>query len=66
VCGDNILSFGEECDDGANDGGYGECDMGCRLGAFCGDGVVQPEEQCDDGPGGSAECAGCRKLRRPA
>ena len=66
VCGDNVLSFGEECDDGANDGGYGECDMGCRLGAFCGDGVVQPEEQCDDGPGGSAECAGCRRLKKPA
>jgi fibro-slime domain-containing protein len=66
VCGDGILSFGEECDDGANDGGYGECDMGCKLGAFCGDSVVQPEEQCDDGPGGSADCAGCRKLKPPA
>ena len=66
VCGDGILSFGEECDDGANDGGYNECDMGCKLGAFCGDKVVQPEEQCDDGPGGSATCAGCRKLKPPA
>jgi fibro-slime domain-containing protein len=66
VCGDGILSFGEECDDGANDGGYGECDMGCKLGAYCGDSVVQPEEQCDDGPGGSADCAGCRRLKEPA
>ncbi len=66
VCGDGILSFGEECDDGTNDGGYNECDMGCKLGAFCGDKIVQPEEQCDDGPGGSADCAGCRKLRPPA
>ncbi len=66
VCGDAILSFGEECDDGANDGGYNECDMGCKLGAFCGDSIVQPEEQCDDGPGGSADCAGCRKLKEPA
>jgi fibro-slime domain-containing protein len=66
VCGDAVLSFGEECDDGANDGGYNECDMGCKLGAFCGDSIVQPEEQCDDGPGGSAECAGCRKLKEPA
>lgn len=66
VCGDGILSFGEECDDGANDGGYNECSMGCKLGAYCGDSVVQPEEQCDDGPVGSAECAGCRKLRPPA
>jgi fibro-slime domain-containing protein len=66
VCGDGILSFGEECDDGANDGGYNECDMGCKLGAFCGDNVTQAEEQCDDGPGGSADCAGCRKLKPPA
>ena len=41
VCGDGILSFGEECDDGMNDGGYGECDVGCKLGPFCGDGMVQ-------------------------
>jgi fibro-slime domain-containing protein len=66
VCGDGILSFGEECDDGTNDGGYNECDMGCKLGAFCGDNVVQAQEQCDDGPGGSADCAGCRKLKPPA
>jgi fibro-slime domain-containing protein len=66
VCGDGILSFGEECDDGTNDGGYNECDVGCKLGAFCGDNVVQAEEQCDDGPGGSADCAGCRKLKPPA
>lgn len=66
VCGDGILSFGEECDDGTNDGGYNECDKSCKLGAFCGDNVVQAEEQCDDGPGGSADCAGCRKLKPPA
>jgi len=23
---------GEECDDGVNDGGYGECGPGCKLG----------------------------------
>jgi fibro-slime domain-containing protein len=66
VCGDAILSFGEECDDGVNDGGYGECDKSCRLGAFCGDGVVQPEEQCDGGPISTADCAGCRRLKPPA
>lgn len=66
VCGDGILSFGEECDDGVNDGGYNECDLLCKLGAFCGDSIVQAEEQCDDGPGGSATCAGCRKLKPPA
>lgn len=50
ICGDNIVSLGEECDDGINDGGYGECAEGCVLGEFCGDGVIQPEyEDCDDG-----------------
>jgi cysteine-rich repeat protein len=42
--------FGEQCDDGVNDGGYGECAAGCDLGERCGDGVVQsPMEECDDG-----------------
>ncbi len=44
-----IVSLGEECDDGQNDGGYGECDPGCKLGPHCGDGIVQEEEDCDDG-----------------
>ncbi|MEI9936579.1 MAG: DUF4215 domain-containing protein [Pseudomonadota bacterium] len=65
VCGDGILSFGEECDDGVNDGGYGECAPGCKLGPFCGDGVVQDPEQCDTGPGGDLVCAGCRQLAPP-
>jgi len=65
ICGDGILSFGEECDDGVNDGGYGECDVGCKLGPFCGDGIVQDPEACDGGPEGSAECPGCRKLEVP-
>jgi fibro-slime domain-containing protein len=62
ICGDGILSFGEECDDGTNDGGYGECDVGCKLGPFCGDGIVQDPEHCDNGPRGSSDCPGCRKL----
>lgn len=66
VCGDGILSFGEECDDGVNDGGYGECDASCKLGAYCGDAIVQPEEQCDNGPGTTVDCAGCRRLKPPA
>jgi fibro-slime domain-containing protein len=65
VCGDGILSFGEECDDGKNDGGYGECDVGCKLGPFCGDGIVQAPEQCDNGPGGGDGCPGCRMLEVP-
>jgi len=65
VCGDGVLSFGEECDDGVNDGGYGECDPTCKLGAFCGDGIINGPEQCDDGPEEDGSCAGCRKLEPP-
>ncbi len=49
ICGDGIVSLGEQCDDGINDGGYGECDKGCVIGAYCGDGVQQAGEDCDDG-----------------
>ncbi len=49
VCNDGIVAGSEECDDGMNDGGYGECFPGCLLGPSCGDGVVQPDhETCDD------------------
>ncbi|MBN2528545.1 MAG: DUF4215 domain-containing protein [Deltaproteobacteria bacterium] len=49
-CGDGIVGLGEECDDIENDGGYGECEKGCKLGPFCGDGILQEEfEQCDPG-----------------
>jgi fibro-slime domain-containing protein len=49
LCGDGLVSLGEECDDGTNDGGYGECESGCKLGPRCGDGVRQDGEDCDDG-----------------
>lgn len=49
TCGDGLVSAGEECDDGVNDGGYGECEPGCKLGPSCGDGIVQAGEECDDG-----------------
>jgi fibro-slime domain-containing protein len=49
-CGDGkVQSKFEECDDGKNDGGYGECAESCRLGPRCGDGKVQGDEECDDG-----------------
>jgi fibro-slime domain-containing protein len=65
ICGDSVLSFGEECDDGINDGDYGECGADCFLGPFCGDGVSQPEfgEECDVGPGGDGICRGCRIVQ---
>lgn len=48
-CGDGIIGLNEECDDGDNDGGYGECGVDCKLGEFCGDGVRNGPEDCDDG-----------------
>jgi fibro-slime domain-containing protein len=70
ICGDGILGIGEECDDGMNLGGYGQCGPGCKLGAYCGDGIVQmPEEECDDGVNngrGPTLCpSGCRNLIIP-
>ena len=64
TCGDGIVEAGEQCDDGMNLGGYGQCGPGCRLSAYCGDGIVQPPEQCDDGhPTGDATCgSGCRNV----
>ena len=49
VCGDGVLSIGEQCDDGTNAGGYGKCAPGCVLTEYCGDGIVQAPEDCDDG-----------------
>jgi fibro-slime domain-containing protein len=65
ICGDGIVTLGEECDDGVNDGGYGECDPGCVLGPRCGDGIVQPGEDCDDGNHLDGDGCGsaCRTLR---
>ena len=64
VCGDGVVQPGEQCDDGINDGGYGECGAGCVLGDYCGDGIVQPGEDCDDGNliEGDACPASCRIL----
>lgn len=62
-CGDGILGFGEECDDGVNDGGYNECQEGCVLGGYCGDGIVQEGEVCDDrDPAAPSGCNNCRVL----
>jgi fibro-slime domain-containing protein len=52
-CGDAHVdsTSGEECDDGANPGGYNHCGSDCRRGPRCGDGVIQSGdgENCDDG-----------------
>jgi len=51
-CGDGqVQSTYEKCDDGINDGGYGECAANCVLGPRCGDGVLNSGdgEECDEG-----------------
>lgn len=69
ICGDGIVSPGEQCDDGENLGGYGNCNADCTRGEYCGDGIPQLEagEQCDNGdnrsPYGASGCApGCRAV----
>ena len=51
TCGNGTVDPGEECDDIANDGGYGQCARGCVWGPRCGDGQTQQGngEECDDG-----------------
>ncbi len=64
-CGDSLVGLGEECDDGENDGGYGECASGCKLGEYCGDGVVQEGEDCDHGSktvAGCGQATSCRDI----
>jgi fibro-slime domain-containing protein len=63
TCGDGIVGFGEQCDDGENDGGYNECGANCRIGSYCGDGIKDEGETCDDNdPAAPAECNGCRII----
>jgi cysteine-rich repeat protein len=53
VCGDGVISPGEQCDDGDlnTDQGYGTCTTRCKIGPFCGDGQVNGPEECDLGSG---------------
>ncbi|MCK8498758.1 hypothetical protein [Myxococcus fulvus] len=56
---------GEQCDDGINDGGDGQCAAGCVFGPRRGDGVVQLSSgaQCDDGNLNSQDgCGACCQL----
>ncbi len=50
ICGDAVMSPGEQCDDGENLGSYNACMPDCTRGPYCGDAVIQGEfEDCDDG-----------------
>lgn len=49
VCGNGVVEFGEQCDDGNTTAGDG-CSFSCQLeGAACGNGTLDPGEACDDG-----------------
>ncbi len=73
LCGDDVVSSQEVCDQGSNNGegdgsAYGGCAADCTLEPHCGDGVVDTEfgETCDDGlnlGGAVSACApGCQGL----
>src|SRR5512137_1905619 len=49
ICGDGVMTPGEQCDDGKLLGGYGQCAEGCVIGPHCGDSVVNGPEECDNG-----------------
>lgn len=67
LCGDGIITLGEECDDGVdnNTGGHDRCEPDCTVSTYCGDGVVQRDEgeECDDAI--DADCSYCRFLLSP-
>jgi fibro-slime domain-containing protein len=73
VCGDDVVSSVEVCDDGADNGlgdgsAYGGCAGDCTLEPFCGDAIVDTSfgEVCDDGinlGGNASACApGCMTM----
>ena len=73
ICGDKVVSPGEQCDNGKdqNVGGYNHCTSECKLGPFCGDSKVdEGKEECDNGKnndeyGSSSGCApGCKLPAR--
>jgi len=52
ICGDAVVSPGEQCDNGKdkNLGGYNQCGTDCLLGPYCGDAKIEAgQEDCDNG-----------------
>ena len=52
VCGNQVVEYGEQCDDGNTESGDG-CSATCQNegggGPVCGNNIVESGEQCDDG-----------------
>lgn len=57
VCGNSIVEFPEECDEGVAGTGTANCTYNCTI-SFCGDNIVNPldGEQCDGGNSCDANC----------
>ena len=68
TCGDGIVTRGEVCDDGVNDGSYNGCAPDClSFGGYCGDGVQEGPEGCDDGAAANdGRYLGCNPDCTPA
>ena len=49
ICGNGVMTPGEQCDDGVLAGEYGGCAEGCIIGPHCGDGIINGPEECDNG-----------------
>lgn len=57
VCGNSIVEFPEECDEGVAGTGTANCTYNCTI-SFCGDNIVNPldGEQCDGGNSCDTNC----------
>jgi cysteine-rich repeat protein len=62
-CGDGHVDYGEQCDDGKNNGKY-SCTNSCTIRHYCGDGVVDAGEACDKGGlNGTGSCTTSCTIR---
>lgn len=70
LCGNGVLNFGEECEDGnvVNNDGCSDCVIdsgwvctGAVCSKICGNGVRESSEECDDGNTiGNDGCTNCK------
>jgi len=63
VCGDGVLSGGEQCDGSDDQNCPGLCLGDCSCGLTCGNGTLEAPEECDDGGNlGGDGCSGNCQL----
>ncbi len=68
TCGDAVVTAGEVCDDGVNNGAYNGCSADClSFGPYCGDSALNGPELCDDGVNANdGRYGGCSPNCMPA